>query len=133
MTGEDLKPTLVMLAGFWPSPAMTPEEVMAWSAELTGRLRITPEEASTVLRVFAEGGTDDSKFRPRAGQIIPMVQALRRKRALETSSRALIKAPYVRPDPDEMEAFLVAGRAACEASKQANAERVRRAREMSAK
>jgi hypothetical protein len=91
MTGEGLKPILTMLAGFWPSPAMTPEEVMAWAAELIGHLRITPEEASTVLRQFAEGGTDDSKFRPRAGQIVAWVQALRRKRAGEVSSRALIE------------------------------------------
>lgn len=99
MTGEHIKPTLVMLAGFWPSPAMTPEEVMAWSAELTGHLRITPEEASTVLRQFAECGTDDSKFRPRAGQIVAIVQALRRKRAVNISSRALIEAPNVQSDP----------------------------------
>jgi hypothetical protein len=99
MTGEHIKPTLVMLAGFWPSPAMTPEEVMAWSAELTGHLRITPEEASTVLRQFAESGTDDSKFRPRAGQIIAMVQGLRRRRADEASSRAILEAPIFRSDP----------------------------------
>ena len=105
MTGEDLKPTLIILAGFWPSPAMTPEEVMAWSAELTGRLRITPEEASTVLRQFAESGTDDSKFRPRAGQIISMVQALRRKRAAEVSSRALIEAPTVHQIRRDAERF----------------------------
>jgi hypothetical protein len=99
MTGEGLKPILTMLAGFWPSPQMTSEEVLAWAAELTGHLRITPEEASTVLRQFAESGTDDSKFRPRAGQIVAMVQALRRKRAAEVSSRALIEAPGVQSDP----------------------------------
>jgi hypothetical protein len=123
MTGEDLKPTLIMLAGFWPSPAMTPEEVMAWSAELTGRLRITPEEASTVLRQFAESGTDDSKFRPRAGQIIPMVQALRRKRATEVSSRALIEAPIVQSDPVTFADGIAACRAAIAAGQQEQEQR----------
>jgi hypothetical protein len=74
---------MALLAGLWPSPPMTPEEVMVWAAELTGRQRITPEEAKTVLVRLAESGIEDAKYRPRAGQIIAMVQALRRKRALD--------------------------------------------------
>jgi hypothetical protein len=123
MTGEGLKPILTMLAGFWPSPEMTPEEVMAWAAELTGHLRITPEEASTVLRQFAEDGADDSKFRPRAGQIVAWVQAQRRKRAGEVSSRAILEAPIVRSDPATYAEGMAALRAAVGAGKQEQEQR----------
>ena len=39
--------------------------------------------AAGVLRQLAEAGIEESKYRPRPGQIVPMVQELRRKRALE--------------------------------------------------
>jgi hypothetical protein len=89
MRGEDLKPVLALLAGLWPSPEMTREEVMAWTGELAGRQEITPEEAMTVLARFAESGIGSSKFRPGAGQIVPMVRELRRKRTLDQPLPAL--------------------------------------------
>jgi hypothetical protein len=83
MNGEDLEPVMALVAGLWPTPEVTYEEALAWSAELTGRQKITRAEAMGVLQDFAESGTQECRFRPRAGQIISMVQAHRRKRATE--------------------------------------------------
>ena len=35
MRQDEVKPVMAMLSGFWPTPLMTPEEVLAWVAELT--------------------------------------------------------------------------------------------------
>ena len=90
MRTDEIKPIMAMLAGFWPTPQLAPEEVLAWVAELTDRhMRITADEAQRVLRQLAEAGIEESKFRPRPGQIVPMVQELRRKRALDRPLPAL--------------------------------------------
>jgi len=51
---DEIKPIMAMLAGFWPTPQLAPEEVLAWVAELTDRhMRITTDEAQRVLRQLA--------------------------------------------------------------------------------
>jgi hypothetical protein len=66
------------LRGFWPSPPMTPEEEFAWVSELTDpHLAISTEEALTVLARMSRSG---EPFRPRIGQVVDAVRALRRVR-----------------------------------------------------
>ena len=113
MTGEDLKPTMALIAGLWPSPPVTFEEAVAWSGELTGRTRITSEEATTVLTRFAESGLDDAKFRPRPGEIVSMVQGLRRKRALDKPT-ALEPVTFAANHDDVRAQAIAAARTACD-------------------
>lgn len=80
MNRADVRPILAMVAGYWPQPVLSTEEATAWAAELCGSLRITPEEARTVIVAAAEDGRE---FRMKPGQLVPAVQALRRQRALE--------------------------------------------------
>lgn len=118
MNGEDLKPVMALLAGLWPSPPVTYEEALAWSAELTGRQKISPEEANTILAEFAESGTEVSKYRPRPGQIIPMVQALRRKRAIGRPAVGQLQAVVYADDHEHVWTQSIAEcRAACEKGK----------------
>jgi hypothetical protein len=91
---------LEILSGYWPTPALTDEEVKAWLNELCGRhMRITSEEAGRVIAGFARTG---STFRLRPGQIVSEVQALRRRRALDRPVPALQSAADFGPDHDEV-------------------------------
>ncbi len=131
MNGEYLKPTMAMIAGLWPSPPVSYEEALAWSAELTGRLRITSEEANTVLAQFAESGLDDAKYRPRPGQIVAMVQHLRRRRALDRPQvGALMPAPRAENHDSIAAENLAVSRRACESARPAMHDRRQRVREM---
>jgi hypothetical protein len=128
---DEVKPIMAMLSGFWPTPLMTPEEVLAWVAELTSRqMGVTTDEAQVVLRQLAEAGIEESKFRPRPGQIVPMVQALRRRRALDRPVAAIEPAEIFTGNYDEIRAQTIAD---CRASIDAGAASVaaRRARRRS--
>jgi len=116
---DEVKPVMAMLSGFWPTPLLTPEEVLAWVAELTSRqMGVTTDEAQVVLRQLAEAGIEESKYRPRPGQIVPMVQALRRKRALDRPVAALNPAEIFTGNYDEIRAQTIAD---CRASIDAGA------------
>lgn len=86
MIKDDVRPILAMIAGYWPTPALTTEEVSAWTTELVSTSRISAEEARTVIINFAETG---AVYRPRPGQLLGLVQSLRRKRAFDAAPYAL--------------------------------------------
>ena len=72
---------LEILSGYWPTPALTDEEVKAWYAELCGsHIKITTEEAGKVIAIWARSGEE---WRLRPGQIVAEAQALRRRRVLD--------------------------------------------------
>ncbi len=113
MRQDEVKPVMAMLSGFWPTPLMTPEEVLAWVAELTSRqMSLTTDEAQRVLRQLAESDIDESKYRPRPGQIVPMVQALRRRRAAGDRWLALPSGDEILSG-DELSAKVAELRTAC--------------------
>ena len=87
MNTTEADTVLEILSGYWPTPALTDEEVKAWYAELCGsHMRITTEEAGKVIAAWARSGEE---WRLRPGQIVAEVQALRRKRALAVRLPAL--------------------------------------------
>ena len=87
MNTTEADTVLEILSGYWPTPALTDEEVKAWYAELCGsHMRITTEEAGKVIAAWARSGEE---WRLRPGQIVAEVQALRRKRALDRPLPAL--------------------------------------------
>jgi hypothetical protein len=90
MTTSDARAILAMIAGYWPTPTMEEEEIAAFLRELASPLRITTEEARTVIDEMARGGM---RFRPRPGEVVADVQGLRRHRAKMALRPALPEAP----------------------------------------
>ncbi len=117
MTKDEARPIIAMLAGYWPTPQMGPEEVTAWAGELCGPVRIRPDEAQRVITDAAHHG---SEFRLRPGQMIDGVQALRRRRVIDRNSRALIEAVPEPTDPDVMRRTLAQCRGAIAAAQVAH-------------
>ena len=77
MTADQMRTLMAVLAGYWPTPVLTAEEVTAYTAEFTGPLRITYSEARAMLQ--AEKGR---QWRPRPGEVVELVQHYRRQSAL---------------------------------------------------
>lgn len=124
MNGEHLRSTMALIAGFWPTPALTEEEILSWSVELTSRMKISSEEATTALKSFAESGLDEAKFRPRPGQIVSMVQALRRKRASERPAVGALEPVTFGPDHEDVrESAIAAMRSAIGSGRKTQAQR----------
>lgn len=96
MNDVDVDPVLGRLNGYWATPEMTVEETLAWTETLTGPARITAGEAVTVIRAEAESGRE---WRLRPGEIVALVQALRRRRALENPRPAV---DLERPELEEI-------------------------------
>lgn len=86
MTASEARAVLAAISGYWPTPAVTEEEAAAWLRELASPLRITHEEAQTVIDDQARHG---EVHRLRPGQLVAEVQALRRYRRLMTPQPAL--------------------------------------------
>ena len=86
MNTTEADTVLEILSGYWPTPALTDEEIKAWYVELCGPLKITTEEASKVIAAQARSGQE---WRMRPGQIVIEVQQLRRRRALDRPLPAL--------------------------------------------
>lgn len=97
MDDAEIDPILVRLAGYWPTPALTPEEVAAWTETLNGPSKLTAEEVTTLLKTEAATGRE---WRPRAGEMIALVQGLRRQRILE---KPLAERDLSDPAPGELE------------------------------
>jgi len=91
MTTDEAFAITEALAGYWPTPALEEAEVKALVVELTGPLRITPQEAATVIKLEAGTGRE---WRPKPGQIVALVQHHRRQEALRRPRPALSSAPY---------------------------------------
>jgi hypothetical protein len=90
---------LEVLSGYWPTPALTEEELKVWVTELCGRMRITFEEAAKVITAWARSG---ETFRLRPGQIVAEVQALRRRRAFDRPIAELVPAFEIAENHDEI-------------------------------
>lgn len=91
MTPSEARGTIAMVMGYWSTPACPDEEAAAWLRGLTAApLRITPQEARTVIDEMVRSG---GRFRPRPGELISAVQALRRHRKLMTPTPTLAAAP----------------------------------------
>ena len=122
MTSDEVRPIVALLAGYWPTPAITAEEALAYAVELTAvPMRIKSEEATTVVARAARSG---ETFRIRPGQITEAVQALRRRRGLYRP--ALAPVPVVHDGPEYARHF-TEFRAVCVAAGQHKA-RMRDAR-----
>jgi len=92
MTTDQIRSILAMLSGYWPTPSMSEEEVVAWTRELCGPYPIGYVEAQTVI--------DEQKtreWRPRPGETVSLVQGLRRREALQAERHLQLVA-----DPDEV-------------------------------
>ena len=111
---------LEVLSGYWPTPALTDEECMAWVTELCGRMRITAEEAAKVITHWARSG---ETFRMRPGQIVAEVQALRRRRTFDRPVAELVEAFEIAENHDEIREKTIADcRVAIEAGNRALAQ-----------
>ncbi len=77
MSAEQARVVLATLTGYWPTPALTLEETVAWTTELVGPARINYAEAVAVIH--AEKAR---QWRPRAGEFVELVQHYRRQEAL---------------------------------------------------
>jgi hypothetical protein len=84
MHTSEVRPTLAAMAGYWPTPQLTEEEVVAWTTELTGPIGISYTEAVKVIR--AEGAR---QWRPRPGEFVELIQHYRRQDALRKPRPAL--------------------------------------------
>ena len=93
MTTDQVRAVLATMAGYWPTPAMTEEEVIAYTVELTGPARITAVEAGRVIK--AESGR---QWRPRAGEFVGLVQHYRRADALRNPRPAIGRGAYCTPE-----------------------------------
>jgi hypothetical protein len=106
MTATEARAILAAISGYWPTPAITEEEAAAWLRELASPMRITSEEARTVIDDRARAGVE---FRLRPGQLVSEVQALRRYRRLMTPLPALPAPSFVESeDHDEIRAQTLA-------------------------
>ena len=83
MTRDEIRTVLATISGYWPTPTMSTEEVIAWTSELSGRYRMTYAEVREVI------DTEKSRdWRPRAGELIGLVQAHRRAEARRNAQPA---------------------------------------------
>jgi len=115
MNYDEADTVMEILSGYWPTPALTEEEVKAWINELcSNHMRITTEEAGKVIAAWARSG---ETFRLRPGQIVAEVQALRRRRAFDRP--VLMPAPVFADDHDQVwDKTLAECRRACEQGRQ---------------
>ena len=87
----EARTVVLMLAGYWPTPAVTEEEAVAWVRELgSASMRIAPQEARTTIDDMVHAG---GRFRPRPGKVVAAVHTLRRYNRLMTPQPALPAAP----------------------------------------
>ena len=77
MNPQDVRKILAMIAGYWPTPALSEEEIIALTTELVGPSRLTCEEVVAVIS--AEKGR---QWRPRPGELVGMVRHYRGQKAL---------------------------------------------------
>lgn len=76
MNADHAEQIVRRMIGYWPTPAISDEEAVAWVEELTKPdLGITPTEALAVLRRASYGA---DPHRPRPGQLVAAVLAERR-------------------------------------------------------
>ncbi len=90
MQTDQVRRTLAAMAGYWPTPALRDEEVVAWTTELTGPIGISAGEALKVIR--AEGGR---QWRPRPGEFVELIQHYRRQETLRRPKPALPSAERI--------------------------------------
>ena len=88
MITSEIEPIIARLIGYWTTPELTPEESLAWTETLLGSLQITSEEAVHVLRAEAENGR---QWRPRPGELVALVQELRRRRVMASPPQSAIE------------------------------------------
>lgn len=88
MNAEHAEQIVRRMMGYWPTPAISDEEAVAWVQELTNpALAVTPTEALSVIRKASYAG---EPHRPRPGQLVAAVQAERRALGrVEDTRRAL--------------------------------------------
>ena len=84
MRTDEVRPTLAAMAGYWPTPQLTEEEVIAWTTELTGPIGISNVEARKVIRAESS-----RQWRPRPGEFVELIQHYRRQEALRSPKPAL--------------------------------------------
>ncbi|MGH9090198.1 MAG: hypothetical protein ACRDZR_02270 [Acidimicrobiales bacterium] len=89
MRPDHVRPVLAQLAGRWPTPALTEEEALAWTADLTGPLHITRDEALGYMRRHSHSG---APHRPRPGEMVAAVRADRRAAARITDTSRMLAA-----------------------------------------
>jgi len=82
MTIEQIRSVLAMLSGYWPTPAMSEEEVVAWTQELCGSYLMTYAEVREVI-----DAEKIREWRPRPGELVSLVQRRRRHEALRNERR----------------------------------------------
>jgi hypothetical protein len=81
---QEARRALTVISGYWGTPVLTEEEVVAFTTELTGPARISYVEVVQVVR--AEAGR---QWRPRPGELVALVQHYRRRRAIDHPRPAL--------------------------------------------
>lgn len=84
MTRQEAKAVLRAISGYWPTPAMTKEEVTVFFGELEGPYTLF--EARAVIRAEAKGGRI---WRPRPGELVELIFQYRRQVALRQPHAAL--------------------------------------------
>ncbi len=84
MSADQVRQVLLALAGYWPSPALSDEETVAYTTELLGPARITYDEAMATIK--DEAGRE---WRPRPGVFVALVRHYRRQAALRRPKPAL--------------------------------------------
>jgi len=80
---------VAMAEGFWPTPAMTEPETVAWFGSL-GEPDMRPGDVQTVLRRMARSGR---AHRPRVGEVVAAVDGERRHRERLEGTLQLAEAP----------------------------------------
>jgi hypothetical protein len=92
VNSAEARAILAMILGYWSTPTLPEEEAAAFLRELaSASMRITPEEAWAVIDELKL--TPEGRYRPRPGQFVAAVQALRRFRRLTTIRPMLPEAP----------------------------------------
>jgi len=84
MTADQVRSVLALISGYHPTPALSEEEIIAWTTELVGPYRMTYAEVVYVIK--AEKGR---QWRPRPGELVGLVQHYRRQEALRHPRPAL--------------------------------------------
>ena len=112
MTRDDIRSVLAALAGYWPTPALTEEEVIAWTTELAGGYKTDRPEVMRVIQSEAS-----RQWRPRPGEMVELIQHYRRQDALRQPRPALTEGGWCSIDRNlegiaHCRELLTAGRAA---------------------
>ena len=89
MNVQESNVVVAMAEGFWPTPAMTEPETVAWFGSL-GEPDMRPGDVQTVLRRMARSGR---AHRPRIGEVVAAVDAERRHRQRLEGTLQLAEAP----------------------------------------